>query len=167
MLLYVHTYIGRVHGLHTINSRCTKLNISQHTELIYWKSWVFYPGYRATWLFFFFCKYCLIFRARQHQTSLAPIMNDCDGQMIFGEPWGPNTSWHLSYKWGKTPKKPHPGNLSRPGIEHGPAAWQGRMLPPAPQRWLFFHGFPQPSRQMLAITIIQLFIKLTNHKINR
>ena len=30
-------------------------------------------------------------------------------------PWGPKISWHLSYRWGKTPKKPHPGNLSRPG----------------------------------------------------
>ena len=28
---------------------------------------------------------------------------------------GPKASWHLSYRWGKTPKKPHPGNLSRPG----------------------------------------------------
>ena len=50
-------------------------------------------------------------------------------------PWGPKVSWHLSYRWGKTPKKPHPGNLSRPGIEPGPAAWQARMLPLAPQRW--------------------------------
>ena len=48
---------------------------------------------------------------------------------------GPKASWHLSYGWGKTPKKPHPGNLSRPGIEPGPAAWQARMLPPIPQRW--------------------------------
>ena len=50
--------------------------------------------------------------------------------------WGscePNASWNLSYKWGKTPKKPHPGNLSRPGIEPGPAAWQTRMLPPVPR----------------------------------
>ena len=50
-------------------------------------------------------------------------------------PWRPKVSWHLSYKWGKTPKKPHPGNLSRPGIEPGPAAWQAHMLPLAPQRW--------------------------------
>ena len=50
-------------------------------------------------------------------------------------PWGPKVSWHLTYRWGKTPKKPHPGNLSRPGIEPGPAAWQARMLPLAPQRW--------------------------------
>ena len=49
-------------------------------------------------------------------------------------PWGSKVSWHLSYRWGKTPKKPHPGNLSRPGIEPGPAAWQARMLPLAPQR---------------------------------
>ena len=50
-------------------------------------------------------------------------------------PWGPKDSWHLSYRWEKTPKKPHTGNLSRPGIEPGPAAWQARMLPLAPQRW--------------------------------
>ena len=35
----------------------------------------------------------------------------------------------------KTPKKPHPGNLSRPGSEPGPAVWQARMLPRIPQRW--------------------------------
>ena len=34
----------------------------------------------------------------------------------------------------KSRKKPHPGNLSRPGIEPGPAACQARMLPLAPQR---------------------------------
>ena len=50
-------------------------------------------------------------------------------------PCGPKASRNLSYRWGKTPKKPHPGNLSRLGIELGPAAWQARMLPPAPQRW--------------------------------
>ena len=49
-----------------------------------------------------------------------------------GHHGGPKASWHLSYRWGKTPKKPHPGNLSRPVIEPGPAAWQTRMLPPAP-----------------------------------
>ena len=50
-------------------------------------------------------------------------------------PWEPKFSWHLSYRWGKTRKKPHLGNLSRPGIKLGPAAWQARMLPLAPQRW--------------------------------
>ena len=50
-------------------------------------------------------------------------------------PWGSKVSWNLSYRWGRTPKKPHPGNLSRPGIESGPAAWQAPMLPLAPQRW--------------------------------
>ena len=54
-------------------------------------------------------------------------------------PWGPKVSWHSSYRWGKTPKKPRPGNLSRPGIEPGPAAWQARMLPLAPQRWTFVY----------------------------
>ena len=55
------------------------------------------------------------------------------------EPWGPKVSWYLSDRWGKAPKKkPHPGNLSRPGIEPGPAAWQARMLPLAPQRWTIY-----------------------------
>ena len=49
-------------------------------------------------------------------------------------PWGHKVSWHLSYRWGKPPKKPRPGNLSRPGIEPGPAEWQAGMLPLAPQR---------------------------------
>ena len=49
-------------------------------------------------------------------------------------PCRPKASWHLSYRWGKSSKKPHPGNLSRPGIEPGPAAWQERRLPPTPQR---------------------------------
>ena len=48
---------------------------------------------------------------------------------------GPKVSWHLSYRWGKTPKNPHPGNLFRPGMEHGSCAWRARMLPPVPQRW--------------------------------
>ena len=43
-------------------------------------------------------------------------------------PWGPKVSWHFSYRWGKTPKKPHPGNLYRPGIEPGPAAWHARPI---------------------------------------
>ena len=60
--------------------------------------------------------------------------DDYDGQMIFGDLGGSKVSWHLSYRWGKTPKKPHRGNLSRPGFEPGPAAWQARMLPLAPQR---------------------------------
>ena len=29
-------------------------------------------------------------------------------------PCGPNVFWHLSCTWGKTPEKPHSGNLSRP-----------------------------------------------------
>ena len=48
---------------------------------------------------------------------------------------GPKDSWHLSDRWGKTPKKSNPGNLSRPRIESGPATWQARMLPLVPQRW--------------------------------
>ena len=49
--------------------------------------------------------------------------DDYDGKMIFGDPGGPKVSWHLSDRRGKPRKKPHPGNLSRPGIEPGPAAW--------------------------------------------
>ena len=38
--------------------------------------------------------------------------------MIFGAPRRSKASWHLCYWWGKTPKKPHPGNLSNPGPLH-------------------------------------------------
>ena len=62
-------------------------------------------------------------------------------------------------------EKPHPGNLSRPGIEPRPTAWQAQMLPLAPQRWttgescqiLCFSGDPTPSAfedQMNNLTIM-------------
>ena len=57
-------------------------------------------------------------------------------------PGGPKPSWHVSDSWGKIPKKPHPGNLSRPWMEPGPAAWQTRMLPPAPLWWTVDPGCP-------------------------
>ena len=83
------------------------------------------------------CMYIYLgLRARQHLRSLAPVMKWW--WMIMMAKWYSGTlwaSWHTSYRWGKTPKKPHPGNLSRPGIEPGPAAWQARMLPLVPQRW--------------------------------
>ena len=61
-------------------------------------------------------------RVRQHLRSLAPVMNEYwwlwRPNDIRG-PWGPKASWHLSYRWGKTPKNltqetcPHQG--SNPG----------------------------------------------------
>ena len=64
------------------------------------------------------------------------VWNDANsGQFDIRGPCGPKVSWHLSYRWGKTPKKPHPGNRSRPEIEPGPAAWQAHMLLPEPERW--------------------------------
>ena len=85
-------------------------------------------------------------RQHEHERRYTPVTHpfiltrrtwkdDYNGQMIFGEPFGPKASWYLFYRWGKTPKKPRPGNLFRPRIEPGPAAWQARMLPPAPQLW--------------------------------
>ena len=47
------------------------------------------------------------FRARQHLRSLMPIMNDDGWQWRPNDirgPWGPKASWHLSNRWGKTPK---------------------------------------------------------------
>ena len=62
-------------------------------------------------------------------------MDDNDGQMIFGDLGGLKLP-DISLTGEEKPrKKPHPGNLSRPGIEPGPAAWQAHMLPLAPQRW--------------------------------
>ena len=55
--------------------------------------------------------------------------DDYGGQMIFGDLVG--LMFPDICLTGE--EKPHPGNLSRPGIEPGPAAWQARMLPLAPQ----------------------------------
>ena len=64
------------------------------------------------------------------------IWNDeYDGQMIFGDLGGLKFPDICLAGEEKPRKEPHPGNLSRPGIEPGPAAWQARMLPLAPQRW--------------------------------
>ena len=66
--------------------------------------------------------------------SLMMIMDDNDGQMILGDLGGLKLP-DICLTGKETPKKPHPGNLSRPGIEPGPNAWQARMLPPDQQRW--------------------------------
>ena len=63
--------------------------------------------------------------------------DDYDGQMIFGDLVGLKFPGICLTDEEKPRKKPHPGNLSRPGIEPGPAAWQARMLPLAPQRWTY------------------------------
>ena len=50
------------------------------------------------------------------------IMDDGDGQMIFGDLMGLKLPDIRLTGEEKPRKKPHPGNLSRPGIELGPAA---------------------------------------------
>ena len=47
---------------------------------------------------------------------------DNDGQMIFGDLGGLKFPDICLTSEEKPQKKPHPGNLSRPGIEPGPAA---------------------------------------------
>ena len=61
---------------------------------------------------------------------------DYDGQMIFEHLVGLKVPDICLVGEEKILKKPHPGNLSRLGIEPGPAEWQVRMLPPASQRWM-------------------------------
>ena len=57
-----------------------------------------------------------------HQAHTQSSQQGEYGMMITKAKWYsgslgvPQVSWHLSYRWGKTPKKAHPGNLSRPGI---------------------------------------------------
>ena len=63
------------------------------------------------------------------------MMGDYDGQMIFGDLVGLKLPDIRLTGEEKPWKKPHPGNLSRPEIEPGPAAWQARMLPLVPQQW--------------------------------
>ena len=76
---------------------------------------------------------------RQHKherlyTSVIPTRriwnDDYGGQMIFGDLVG--LKFPDICLTGE--EKPHPGDLSRPGIESEPTAWQARMLPPVPQR---------------------------------
>ena len=67
-----------------------------------------------------------VFRARQHLRLLAPVMNDedddNDGQTIFKDLGGLKLP-DICLTGKENPrKKPHPGNLFRPGIEPGPAA---------------------------------------------
>ena len=52
---------------------------------------------------------------RRYTPSTHPVIptrriwnDDYDGQMILGDPGGPKVSWHLSDRWGKTPKKTSP-----------------------------------------------------------
>ena len=66
------------------------------------------------------------------------MMDDYGGQMIFGDLVGLKKLPDIRLTGEEKPqkkKKPHPGNLSRPGIKPGPTAWQACMLPRVPQRW--------------------------------
>ena len=83
---------------------------------------------------------------RQYTPSIHSVIptrriwnDDYDGQMILGDLGGLKFPDICLTGGKKTPKKPHPGNLSRPGIEPGPAAWQARMLPLTPQQWTRIH----------------------------
>ena len=49
------------------------------------------------------------------------VMDDYDGQMLFGDLVGLKFP-DIRLTGEEKPRKPHPGNLSRPGIEPGPAA---------------------------------------------
>ena len=86
---------------------------------------------------------------RQHTPSTHPVIptrriwnDEYDGQKIVGDFGGLKFPDICLTGEEKPRKKPHPGNLSRPGIEPGPAAWQARMLPLAPQRWTDIYNVP-------------------------
>ena len=87
--------------------------------------------------------------------------DDYDGQMIFGDLGGLKFPDICLTGEEKTPKKPNPGNMSRPGIEPGPAAWQVRMLPLAPQRWAL-HYLNKVNVYVCKDKII--IITMTNYK---
>ena len=57
--------------------------------------------------------------------------DDYDDQMIFGKLRDLKLP-DICLTGEENPEKPHPENLCRQGIEPRPAAWQARMLPPAP-----------------------------------
>ena len=73
-------------------------------------------------------------------------------------PNGPKASWYSSYRWRKTPKKPHPGNLSRAGIELGPAAWQAHVTTCSTGvDFLFVNGCAGQNRNMHVVHALILF----------
>ena len=59
--------------------------------------------------------------------------DDYDGQMISGTVWLKLPDICLTGE--ENPRKTLPRKLVPTGFEPGPAAWQARMRPPAPQRW--------------------------------
>ena len=59
----------------------------------------------------------------------------------------------------KPRKNLNSANFSRPGIEPGPAAWQARMQPVAPQRWTFIC-----NKIYAIIKRSYLFIEIMNEK---
>ena len=63
-------------------------------------------------------------------------MDGYDGQMLFGELLGLKLPDICPYRRGETPKNLTQGTCPD-AIEPGLAAWQARILPPAPQRWTF------------------------------
>ena len=73
--------------------------------------------------------------------------DDYDGQMIFGDLGGLMFPGICLIGEGKPRKKPLTGNLSRPGIEPGPAAWQARMLPLSPQRWTHLNHWKEATKK--------------------
>ena len=85
------------------------------------------------------------------------MMDDYDGQMIFGELVGLKLPDIRLTGEEKPRKKPHPGNLSRPGIEPGPPARQARVLPLVPQRWTSFH------EAAIKLFNNKLYTRLQNH----
>ena len=121
------------------------------------------------------CMYVYLgLRARQHLWSLAPVMKWWWMIMIFGDLVGLKLpDIRLTGE-----EKPHPGNMSRPGIEPGPAAWQARMLPLVSHRWtpycvcvyiyiytVYIGPFNRPQRLLKGCTYFtySLFILFKNN----
>ena len=72
------------------------------------------------------CMYLCIFGVKGTSTSKVigarnEMMDDYDGQMIFGDLVGLKLP-DIRLTGEEKPRKTHPGNLSRPGIEPGHAA---------------------------------------------
>ena len=61
-------------------------------------------------------------------------MDDYDDQMIFGDLVGIKLP-DICLKGEENPRKNLTQETCPDWIEPGPAAWQARMLPPAPHRW--------------------------------
>ena len=88
------------------------INSGSHTYFYHTRTWRVSPdeGSAQWWDIFWTWKTIHTIHAPIH-SSKANMKGWLRWPNYIQEPYGAKAFWHLSYRWGKTPKKPHPGNF--------------------------------------------------------